>query len=472
MFGVEDLTLGKILWTVVSGLVQGVAKGVAEPVFKEKYLEFIKYQGKFVNHDLEKALRNSFLLAQRSIVSECRQELVASSRYVYRGSSRIGTLEHYDDIRLLEKKLSQIQQELNQVKELKENTTPISSLSDVGFLLTQTESLAQKYIKEQLLAEALQDIDLPYYRDKLENSLLERISAYFIFEIKNNQAVRDVLQTQLQIETYLRIDDLEKSLQNLAQEIPQLVEKLNNLEQVNQDRQFNSRPIIQIKIPVDNLSPDNLQNIITLIQQLSEDTTLEFITSKKGSIILFFESSQAGLDRLQRLFQSGELAARLGVPVEFVESISQDAQVVDIEASDIFSNLRQWFNNLFTGDWLEPQLIPAREIREIPSTEISIQRGKVIALSEGVSVALIIKITQESDEILGVIIFVKPIRDVLHLPAGLQVILIDESGETIFENISRDTTDAIEQEFAVAPQEKFSVILKMGNIQVIENIVS
>ncbi|MBW4613547.1 MAG: DUF1822 family protein [Desmonostoc vinosum HA7617-LM4] len=470
----ESFGLGVILAGVVSGVLGNTADRQILGGYQAAYTAFLKHQGKFVNHDLEKALKRSFLLAQQSIADECRQEIVKSSRMRYRGAPRPETLEHEADIRLLNQKLKQLKQELNKVNKLKENTTPITSLSDLGLLLTQAGTLEQKHIKDQLLAVAIQDITVPCYQTKAENSLLERINAYFIFEIKNNPVVKDILQTQFLAKINLQSEDLEKSLQNVAQVFPQLLEKLENLEEkiqkIGAENQENQaiRQIIQIKLPLEELTPEQSQNIIALLREISEDVTLEFLATKKGSVILFFEGSQDGYERLQRLFQSGQLAQRLGVPVEYVTTVGEDNLVADIVDSNILDNFRQWFDSL-REYWQKPQFLPARSA-ELQPTQNTIQRGKVIDLGEEQSIVLIIKVTEEPDEILGIIVSVYPTKDA-YLPTGLQVITIDESGETIRESTSGKTSDSIKLEFAVAPQEQFSIVLKLGNIQVRENIL-
>jgi len=54
------------------------------------------------------------------------------------------------------------------------------------------------------------------------------VLSLFAFEMKTNPDVRDILQTQLLAQINLKSENLEKSLLDVAQAVPDLVNKLDN----------------------------------------------------------------------------------------------------------------------------------------------------------------------------------------------------------------------------------------------------
>jgi hypothetical protein len=66
-----------------------------------------------------------------------------------------------------------------------------------------------------------------------------------------------------------------------------------------------------IEVDIDDLTPEKIDKINNLIQKIARDNTIKPIMKLKGSIRLFLEGSEDGLQRLADLHQSGELQARL-----------------------------------------------------------------------------------------------------------------------------------------------------------------
>ncbi|NEQ66320.1 MAG: pentapeptide repeat-containing protein [Symploca sp. SIO2D2] len=64
--------------------------------------------------------------------------------------------------------------------------------------------------------------------------------------------------------------------------------------------------------------------ILTLLQKISGDASLEMVDIEEGSIRLILEGSTEGLEQLEALFKSGELTEVEGIPVEDVSFVSSD----------------------------------------------------------------------------------------------------------------------------------------------------
>ncbi len=78
-----------------------------------------------------------------------------------------------------------------------------------------------------------------------------------------------------------------------------------------QTQQSNKVLELVIEVDIDDLTPEKIDKINNLIQKIARDNTIKPIMKLKGSIRLFLEGSEDGLQRLADLHQSGELQALL-----------------------------------------------------------------------------------------------------------------------------------------------------------------
>ncbi|GBD53896.1 hypothetical protein BGM30_29890 [Microcystis aeruginosa NIES-298] len=78
-----------------------------------------------------------------------------------------------------------------------------------------------------------------------------------------------------------------------------------------QTQQSNKVLELVIEVGIDDLTPEKIDKINNLIQKIARDNTIKPIMKLKGSIRLFLEGSEDGLQRLADLHQSGELQALL-----------------------------------------------------------------------------------------------------------------------------------------------------------------
>ncbi|MEG4072546.1 HEAT repeat domain-containing protein [Microcoleus sp. Pol14C2] len=185
------LLLGGLLKVAFDGIVGAQANDA----LKHLCLTGIKKNsrnGKIVNHDLEKALKTSFLKAQQQIASECKQEIDPKNA-ANRESFAYSLQERRRDFDWLKRKLEKLKLELEQVdKETVSSGIPIAGLDEIELLLTAADELKQNQVEEvkpKLLEVALENCDVAPYKTKLEQELFTLVSVYFAREIKDNDKV-------------------------------------------------------------------------------------------------------------------------------------------------------------------------------------------------------------------------------------------------------------------------------------------
>ncbi|MEG4984663.1 HEAT repeat domain-containing protein [Microcoleus sp. BR0-C5] len=193
------------LFTVVWQAIVGTQANDAAKHLCLTGIKKLSQNGKLVNHDLEKALKTSFLKAQHQIASECHKELVEPSRRASKGIV-IYLPQHRPYLEWLDKKIKQLKTELEKVdKETVPSGIPIAGLDEIELLLTATDELKQnrvEAVKQKLLEVALENCDVTLYKTKLEQDLLPLVAAYFAREIKENEKVFQIFTGQ----TLTRID--------------------------------------------------------------------------------------------------------------------------------------------------------------------------------------------------------------------------------------------------------------------------
>ncbi len=213
----DPITLG-LLFTVAW---QGILGTQVNDALNHACLTGIKKlsrNGKIVNHDLEKALKTSFLKAQQQIASECRQEIDPKNA-AYRESFSYSLQDRRRDFDWLKRKLEKLKLELEQVdKETVPSGIPIAGLDEIELLLTSADELKQNQVeklKQKLLEVALESCDVAPYQTKLEQELFALLSAYFAQEIKENEKVFQIFTGQ----SLTRIDSRTQEMYAWLEEI-------------------------------------------------------------------------------------------------------------------------------------------------------------------------------------------------------------------------------------------------------------
>ncbi|MCZ8190600.1 MAG: pentapeptide repeat-containing protein [Microcystis sp. LE19-338.1B] len=114
-----------------------------------------------------------------------------------------------------------------------------------------------------------------------------------------------------------------------------------------QTQQSNKVFELVIEVGIDDLTPEKIDKINNLIQKIARDNTIKPIMKLKGSIRLFLEGSEDGLQRLADLHQSGELQALLNelksddIPEIIVKKAEFTTDAKVIEKAELIKAIRE-----------------------------------------------------------------------------------------------------------------------------------
>jgi len=114
-----------------------------------------------------------------------------------------------------------------------------------------------------------------------------------------------------------------------------------------QTQQSNKVLELVIEVGIDDLTPEKIDKINNLIQKIARDNTIKPIMKLKGSIRLFLEGSEDGLQRLADLHQSGELQALLNelksddIPEIIVTKAEFTTDAKVIEKAELIKAIRE-----------------------------------------------------------------------------------------------------------------------------------
>ena len=181
-----------------------------------------------------------------------------------------------------------------------------------------------------------------------------------------------------------------------------------------------------------------------------------------------------------------ELSVRELQPIEAFIDRLHDAKIPS--ANSALVNLGQWLNDTFTEGWstveslLNPeQLTPSWGFR---NTEFSpeqfsaleeikhrIQRAKLLDLGIQLGnrqVVLLIEITPEDNDSVGVILQVHPNQNDTYVPERLSLKVIEASGQIFMQAQARSQDNFIQLQFSGQPKEKFSVQIALDDAELTE----
>jgi Protein of unknown function (DUF1822) len=193
--------------------------------------------------------------------------------------------------------------------------------------------------------------------------------------------------------------------------------------------------------------------IVQLNQSLTEATLLGFVPK--------VETENIPINQLQTLENL----------LEHIHQYKQQKQQ--------FVKLSEWFNNLFDAAWtlLEPPQFAFR-FRGIDNRNINmnspmagIHRGKILNLERaGEQVSLFIGLIAKNSLEMDISVGVYSQNEQTDLPQNLQLMVLDEVGQTIMQAQSRSNQN-IEFEFSGEQGEQFSVKVCLDDVSVTEAFV-
>lgn len=187
----EPITWSSVLIFILSGVGAGIIGNRADAGFvrawnagTESLASRIRQGDRYVNDELEKAVRRSFLRALQTIASDSLEELTGGMRHLGNYVRNPGIRQ---DATWLERHLKEIEKQLAQAEKGNPNNTPLESVKEIELLITPDgvlEALVEE-AKQKLLGSVTQDSATPaIYRRIAEESLFARICLFFTYEIK------------------------------------------------------------------------------------------------------------------------------------------------------------------------------------------------------------------------------------------------------------------------------------------------
>ncbi len=289
----------------------------------------LEKEGKLVNHDLQRAVKESFLRAIKDIVSECQKKTNLSGNDMKWLKQKNADMK--DALKKLEKKefpdmplesLSEMKDALKVLEKTKSPDMPLESLREIESLFKPSGGMATKQflqiVEQKLIAEALRDdAAAPEpYKEKIRTDVFKRMCDYFAWEIKNTSEVRHIFDSQ-----------------TLAQIDARLIELVEMLQR-------QSKPAITVELDTD-FNKLGIPELWAVIEKLQGIVKGKMTGVEAGSVRIFLEGTQEGMNRLESLFKSGELTEILGVPVKDVSIASADAG-----EEGIIEKAKTWLSSL------------------------------------------------------------------------------------------------------------------------------
>lgn len=146
-------------------------------------------------------------------------------------------------------------------------------------------------------------------------------------------------------------------------------------------------------------------------------------------------------------------------------------------------NLSQWFGNLFDAGWQSLETLLATEQENLALSlrstsglsEASVKGAKLIDLGLQLgskSVALLMAITPEAEQKVGILVQVHPVGGEAYLPSTLRLGLLSESGVALQEVQSRSQDNYIQlKRFRGLPGECFNIKVAFGEASVTQAFV-
>ena len=135
-------------------------------------------------------------------------------------------------------------------------------------------------------------------------------------------------------------------------------------------------------------------------------------------------------------------------------------------------NLMNWFDDVFDGGWqVIDELLNSQQLQLNfrSNNAVPIKRGHKIDLGMQLaehSVALIVSLLPEPELEVDIEIEVHPMGNQTYLPPGLKVMLLNDSGEILYQVESRDADNFIKLEFIPDLRELFSINVALGDANV------
>ncbi|HEY9835248.1 MAG TPA: DUF1822 family protein [Stenomitos sp.] len=138
-------------------------------------------------------------------------------------------------------------------------------------------------------------------------------------------------------------------------------------------------------------------------------------------------------------------------------------------------NLSQWLEDIFEAGWQAVETLlgePTELAFNYRSASLDVKRCKQIELATADhSVALIVTLTGASEQDMDISVEVQPTNGQTYLPANLQLMVLNEDGETVMDIHAGSDNQTIQLEFGGEAGDRFGVKVALGEVSVTENFM-
>ncbi len=319
--------------SLISGFVAGILANLASPKVSN-FLEDFSKNNKFINHDLQRAVKKSFLRAIEAVVVKCLEKAKLSR----------------NDIKWLEQKQAAVKDALKQLEKTEFPDMPLESLREIELLFRPSGGMATEQflqiVEEKLIAEALEnDAAAPEpYKEKIRTDVFKRMCDYFAWEIKNTPEVRCIFDSQTLAQIDVRLIELGSTVDEAKEAVYEVKKTVKEIKEIL----CPSKPGIIVELDAD-FNKLGIPELWAVIEKLQGIVKGKMTGIEAGSVKIFLEGTQEGIEQLESLFRSGELTEILGVPVKDVSI--QAAPAFESKPSDageegIVEKAKTWLSSL------------------------------------------------------------------------------------------------------------------------------
>ncbi|OQX26578.1 MAG: hypothetical protein BWK80_09700 [Desulfobacteraceae bacterium IS3] len=208
-------------FTLVGSFLMGLLANFTTQKINKVYEDFSK-KNKFINHDLQRAVKQSFLRAIKAIASECLEKAKLSRT----------------DMKWLEHKQAEVKDALKQLEKTEFPDMPLESLGEIELLFKPSGSMATEQflqiVEEKLIAEALKDDAAApeSYKEKIRSDLFKQMCNYFAWEIKNTPEVRSIFDSQMLAQIDVRLIELGSTVDEAKEAVYEVKQAVKEIKEI------------------------------------------------------------------------------------------------------------------------------------------------------------------------------------------------------------------------------------------------
>jgi len=248
------MILGMILGTILGDTVKAIIGNRTDTLLMNSLgaiaKNFENTEKRLINHDLQKAVVRSFYLAKISVCKKCITE--------EKGNTRA--------IDWLKDRIKEFKSIINKVNADKYIFLPFDDINDIKLLLTteNTRIADQKTLIEYAKEE---NCNSYLYNEYVESSFYERICCFFAFEIKHNSIVNNIFQSQLITNIDIKLNQL---IDTLSFNSDYLLPELKNIEKRIEENNQNIEKIYELMLSSFVDFGTELKEILEKVNNLTE----------------------------------------------------------------------------------------------------------------------------------------------------------------------------------------------------------